>query len=737
MNKKEYESIPASAFEFVPMEGRMHDKKLESKPIGYFRDAFNRFCRNKSSVVAAFIIVILFLYAILVPFVAENKYTLSLTDPDYTYFSKLPPKSSALAWMGVDGTRVEQSVNETNYNKYNAFYAETGYNPVVAQIGEPRVDPVQQAAYDKEVEKLQEQVDNAPNAALKKQRQKKLDKKLATSVPRQFTLKLDPYYLMGDTNGMLYIDLTWAEYKKVQNWQNDTGIQVIYPAVSQKLEDASVWYELDENGSPLLDENGNVVNIYQSAGKVEAQESYTGTATAATPFVGTATVAGYESDVTVDVLYDAQGYLLNVSVNVSGETAEEAAQYATPEFARKLIGQRAPFVRKQAGKSTGIDVVSGATVTGDAVIAALNEATANGVQSNLKVDMAFDAQGVVTACTVTAVGDVNEQAAAYLNEEFAASLIGRRAPFVLSTAENPSVDAVAGATVTAQSLAAAMNKATPLYTSTRIQNDDGSLRYHKVGGTETSTNYRVRVCLYNYFQYKYGFEAEFLFGTNTKGQDIFTRLASGARFSFILAIGVSAINMLIGAIYGAIQGYYGGVVDLVLDRISDVLNNVPFMVVTTLFQLHLAKHVGPVVALIFAFVLTGWIGMAARVRMQFYRFKGQEYILAARTLGASDFRLMFKHIFPNSLGTIITGSVLVIPGMIFSESSMTYLGIVNLESSTMTSVGTMLANGKDQLQYNPYIILFPALFVSMLMISFNLFGNGLRDAFNPSLRGAE
>ena len=129
--------------------------------------------------------------------------------------------------------------------------------------------------------------------------------------------------------------------------------------------------------------------------------------------------------------------------------------------------------------------------------------------------------------------------------------------------------------------------------------------------------------------------------------------------------------------------------------------------------------------------------MAARVRMQFYRFKGQEYILAARTLGASDFRLMFKHIFPNSLGTIITGSVLVIPGMIFSESSMTYLGIVNLESSTMTSVGTMLANGRDQLQINPHIILFPALYVSMLMISFNLFGNGLRDAFNPSLRGTE
>jgi oligopeptide transport system permease protein len=98
---------------------------------------------------------------------------------------------------------------------------------------------------------------------------------------------------------------------------------------------------------------------------------------------------------------------------------------------------------------------------------------------------------------------------------------------------------------------------------------------------------------------------------------------------------------------------------------------------------------------------------------------------------------MFKHIFPNSLGTIITGSILVIPGVIFSESSLTYLGIVNLDSSTMTSVGTMLGNAKDYLTTDPHIILFPALFIALLEISFNLFGNGLRDAFNPSLRGTE
>ena len=110
---------------------------------------------------------------------------------------------------------------------------------------------------------------------------------------------------------------------------------------------------------------------------------------------------------------------------------------------------------------------------------------------------------------------------------------------------------------------------------------------------------------------------------------------------------------------------------------------------------------------------------------------------AARTLGASDARIMFKHIFPNALGTLVTSCVLVIPGVIFSESSLSYLGIINLGTSKITSVGTLLSSGQGYLTTFPHIILFPALFVSLLMISFNLFGNGLRDAFNPSLRGTE
>ena len=115
MNEKKFEHIPASAFEFVPMEGRMHDKKLESKPVGYFRDAFNRFCRNKSSVVAAIIILVLVLYSIVVPFLCENTYTRSLTDTMYLNYGKLPPRVEGLGWLGMDGTE------DVTVNAYSSF----------------------------------------------------------------------------------------------------------------------------------------------------------------------------------------------------------------------------------------------------------------------------------------------------------------------------------------------------------------------------------------------------------------------------------------------------------------------------------------------------------------------------------------------------------------------------------------------------------------------------------------
>jgi len=269
------------------------------------------------------------------------------------------------------------------------------------------------------------------------------------------------------------------------------------------------------------------------------------------------------------------------------------------------------------------------------------------------------------------------------------------------------------------------------------------LTYAKDGGgnyiyyTELGNTYNTRVDYEEYYIYEHGYAPKFYFGSDNLGRDIYTRLAHGARLSLLLGVGVAFVNIILGVIYGAIEGYYGGKVDLVMERISDILVEIPSLVLLTLFQIYFASSVGPIVSLLFAFVVTGWIATAGRVRMQFYRFKRQEYVLAARTLGAKDRRIIFRHILPNAIGTLITSTILMIPSVVFTESTLSFLNIVDLESGAFTSLGTMLSAGQSVIVTSPHVILFPAIFISIMMIAFNLFGNGLRDAFNPSLRGVE
>ncbi len=286
------------------------------------------------------------------------------------------------------------------------------------------------------------------------------------------------------------------------------------------------------------------------------------------------------------------------------------------------------------------------------------------------------------------------------------------------------------------------------YHSIRIEGKDGftdengDKRYYNYA-IPNSTGYEVRVNYYEFYIFHHTVELKdgitepyFLFGTTGDGNDVFTCLFSGARFSFVFGLAVAIVNLIVGAIYGSIAGYYGGKADLIMERITDVLSAVPSMIVITLLKRHMGAD-SDMIILFIAFFATGWIGMASTTRMQFYRYKNQEYVLAARTLGAKDRRLIFKHIFPNALGTLVTSFALVIPSMIYSETNLTYLGIINLSEKDMTTVGTLIASGQGALTTAAFVALFPAIFLALLMLSFNLFGNGLRDAFNPSLRGVE
>ena len=272
-----------------------------------------------------------------------------------------------------------------------------------------------------------------------------------------------------------------------------------------------------------------------------------------------------------------------------------------------------------------------------------------------------------------------------------------------------------------------------------VRDENGNVVYWKYmgGGTFETAQLRIRVLYYNYYQYLYGSTPDYILGTDSQGYDLALRIAKGIQLSLLISVCVCVINFIIGAIYGAIEGYYGGWVDMIMERISDILSGVPFIIVATLFQMHLASKLGPVPCLLFAYVVTGWIGTAHRVRTQFYRFKHQEYVMAARTLGAKDSRIIWKHIFPNTLGTLITSSALAIPSTILSESMLSFLGIVKLGGADSISLGTLLADAQGIWTLYPHLMLYPAIIISLLMICFNLFSNGLRDAFNPALRGVE
>lgn len=236
---------------------------------------------------------------------------------------------------------------------------------------------------------------------------------------------------------------------------------------------------------------------------------------------------------------------------------------------------------------------------------------------------------------------------------------------------------------------------------------------------------------YRYKNLGYNNMPRFLFGTDVNGYDMFKKAFAGLRTSLILGLVTAAFCLVFGLCWGSISGYFGGNIDLLMERFCEILSGIPWIVIMTLAILHLGNNF---MTFFLALCMTGWLGTAGRTRTQFYRFKGREYILASRTLGASDVRLIFRHILPNSLGTIITSSVFMIPSVIYSEATLAYL---NLGLQGVQSFGVLLSENQQYLQSYPNLVVFPAVIMALMMISFNLFGNGLRDAVNPSLKGSE
>ncbi|MFP3357080.1 oligopeptide ABC transporter permease [Planococcus citreus] len=224
-------------------------------------------------------------------------------------------------------------------------------------------------------------------------------------------------------------------------------------------------------------------------------------------------------------------------------------------------------------------------------------------------------------------------------------------------------------------------------------------------------------------------EQNYWFGTDGLGRDMFSRVWKGTQVSLFIAFVAAAIDMLIGVIYGGISGYFGGRVDDVMQRIVEILTGIPNLVVVILFILIMDPGI---LAIIIALTITGWTGMSRVVRGQVLKYKSQEFVLAARTLGASDTRIIWKHLMPNVLGVIIINTMFTIPGAIFFEAFLSFIGL-GLQAPD-ASLGTLINDGYKLIQYQPHILLFPAVVLSLIMIAFNLIGDGLRDALDPKMK---
>ena len=219
------------------------------------------------------------------------------------------------------------------------------------------------------------------------------------------------------------------------------------------------------------------------------------------------------------------------------------------------------------------------------------------------------------------------------------------------------------------------------------------------------------------------------FGTDGLGRDLFTRLWEGTQISLLIAFIAAAIDVVIGVLYGGISGYFGGRVDDVMQRIVEILIGIPTLIIVILMLLIMEPGL---TAIIIAISLTGWIGMSRIVRAQILKYKGQEFVLASRTLGASDSRIIGKHLLPNILGIIIINTMFTIPTAIFFEAFLSFIGL-GLQPPD-ASLGTLINDGYKVMEHQPYFLLFPAVVISVLMIAFNLIGDGLRDALDPKMK---
>ncbi len=248
-------------------------------------------------------------------------------------------------------------------------------------------------------------------------------------------------------------------------------------------------------------------------------------------------------------------------------------------------------------------------------------------------------------------------------------------------------------------------------------------------GSETLKTSTGELKVNKYEKLENGEDVYHWFGTDVLGRDLFTRTWVGTQISLYIALVAVVADVLIGMTFGMISGYYGGAIDNIMQRFLEVLNGIPSLVVVTLLIIVLKPGL---LSITLAIALTGWIGMSRIARASMLKLKESEYVLAAKTMGAKDFNLMFKEILPNIFSQLLIMSMFSIPNAIFTEAFLAFVGIGI--PVPMASLGSLISENFKSLTTHFYMMVPPVLVLGLLMLSFNLLADGLRDALDPTLK---
>ena len=696
--------IRSNSFEFAQKDKSIHDTKFKTKPTTFLKDAFKRFCKNKSSVAGAIILGILLLGSIIIPIADTND--IENQHPNETF---LEPKLFPTGTGFWDGTKrmtdvpVDPSTLQVGDDGNTYGYPFSSQYPSNSVLN---LSPARQGYVNTATSSASGGFINLTN--LNELVTEEDDESVLNS--KTIYYRSSDFTIQNFSEALQYrFEITLLD-EDVENYPiGEYGVFITYEAIDLESGETAE-YELtlkDYEDTPQYVENTetDVVGNEVHTNKLVIENCLSGINDNTSIDLTQPITANIEIRLRPNVNSTSSLFIKSIQL-FEGELAVNNVSW-TDANANALVSSSADNFWTSNGR---INFYHGISWVCDFTFDTYAVPYGNRSQSIAQADLVeYINNGWLSADLLPYNEETGTYSNAILRNWYRLSLAS---PSDASEILQPELE---------KYLTDLSEDYLPIISITSIRSTTSS----------GITVYTLNCVVSGYKVLGYTSQPIFLLGTDNYGYDMLKRVFTGLLTSLGLGILIFAICFSFGLVYGAICGYFGGNIDIALQRFCDLLSGVPWIVIMTICILNLGSNFG---IFILAMCMTGWIGTASLTRTQFYRFRDREYTLASRTLGASNFRLIFKHILPNAMGTIITSAVLMIPSVIFTEATISYLG---LGFQDMQSLGVILSDNQTYLNTYAYLILFPSVIMALIMISFNLFGNGLRDAFNPSLKGSD